>query len=217
MSVLLVCACIIFDILFICYDNKHHDRKSIVLKSLASLMFVLLALSLYKDKALLIVIALVFNMIGDIILIFRNKYPNIKDKLFMAGIVSFFIAHISILLYLIKLNITTVKFAFILSLIFYIILFSIFNRTLKVSGIIRVVGIIYTYVIMFTTSMAIINLAGLPTFSNLALLIGVVLFVISDIILIIFKFNKSDKNIMQIICRSIYYLSQLILALYVGL
>ena len=217
MSVLLVCACIIFDILFICYDNKHHDRKSIVLKSLASLMFVLLALSLYKDKALLIVIALVFNMIGDIILIFRNKYPNIKDKLFIAGIVSFFIAHISILLYLIKLNITTVKFAFILSLIFYIILFSIFNRTLKVSGIIRVVGIIYTYVIMFTTSMAIINLAGLPTFSNLALLIGVVLFVISDIILIIFKFNKSDKNIMQIICRSIYYLSQLILALYVGL
>lgn len=217
MSVLLVCACIIFDILFICYDNKHHDRKSIVLKSLASLMFVLLALSLYKDKALLIVIALVFNMIGDIILIFRNKYPNIKDKLFMAGIVSFFIAHISMLLYLIKLNITTVKFAFILSLIFYIILFSIFNRTLKVSGIIRVVGIIYTYVIMFTTSMAIINLAGLPTFSNLALLIGVVLFVISDIILIIFKFNKSDKNIMQIICRSIYYLSQLILALYVGL
>lgn len=217
MSVLLVCACIIFDILFICYDNKHHDRKSIVLKSLASLMFVLLALSLYKDKVLLIVIALVFNMIGDIILIFRNKYPNIKDKLFMAGIVSFFIAHISILLYLIKLNITTVKFAFILSLIFYIILFSIFNRTLKVSGIIRVVGIIYTYVIMFTTSMAIINLAGLPTFSNLALLIGIVLFVISDIILIIFKFNKSDKNIMQIICRSIYYLSQLILALYVGL
>lgn len=217
MSVLLVCACIIFDILFICYDNKHHDRKSIVLKSLASLMFVLLALSLYKDKALLIVIALVFNMIGDIILIFRNKYPNIKDKLFIAGIVSFFIAHISILLYLIKLNITTVKFAFILSLIFYIILFSIFNRTLKVSGIIRVVGIIYTYVIMFTTSMAIINLAGLPTFSNLALLIGIVLFVISDIILIIFKFNKSDKNIMQIICRSIYYLSQLILALYVGL
>lgn len=217
MSVLLVCACIIFDILFICYDNKHHDRKSIVLKSLASLMFVLLALSLYKDKVLLIVIALVFNMIGDIILIFRNKYPNIKDKLFIAGIVSFFIAHISILLYLIKLNITTVKFAFILSLIFYIILFSIFNRTLKVSGIIRVVGIIYTYVIMFTTSMAIINLAGLPTFSNLALLIGIVLFVISDIILIIFKFNKSDKNIMQIICRSIYYLSQLILALYVGL
>ena len=75
MSILLACACIIFDILFICYDNKHHDRKSIVLKSLASIMFVLLALSLYKDKALLIVIALVFNMIGDIILIFRNKSP----------------------------------------------------------------------------------------------------------------------------------------------
>lgn len=217
MSILLVCACIIFDILFICYDNKHHDRKSIVLKSLASIMFVLLALSLYKDKALLIVIALVFNMIGDIILIFRNKYSNIKDKLFMAGTVSFFIAHVLMLSYLIKLNITTIKFAFILSVIFYIILFLIFNRVLKVSGIIRVVGIIYTYVIMFTTSMAIINLAGLPTFDNLVLLIGIVLFVISDIILIIFKFNKSDKNIMQIICRSIYYLSQLILALYVGL
>lgn len=217
MSVLLICACIIFDICFIYHDNKYHDNKSIILKSLASLMFVLLALSLYKNKALLIIVALIFNMLGDIVLIFRNKYPNYKDKFFMCGTVSFFIAHVLMLSYLIKLNMDSIKIAFILSVILYVILYSVFSRVLKVSGIIRVMGIIYTYIIMFTTSTTIINYVNCPIYGNLVLLIGIILFVISDIILITFKFAKSDKNIMQIICRIIYYLSQLILALYVGL
>lgn len=217
MSVLLICACIIFDICFIYHDNKYHDNKSIILKSLASLMFVLLALSLYKNKALLIVVALIFNMLGDIVLILRNKYPNYKDKFFMCGTVSFFIAHVLMLSYLIKLNMNSIKIAFILSIVLYVILYSVFSRVLKVSGIIRVMGVIYTYIIMFTTSMSIINYINCPIYGNLVLLIGIILFVISDIILITFKFAKSDKSVIQIICRSIYYLSQLILALYVGL
>lgn len=217
MSVLLICACIIFDICFIYHDNKYHDNKSIILKSSASLMFVLLALSLYKNKALLIVVALIFNMLGDIVLILRNKYPNYKDKFFMCGTVSFFIAHVLMLSYLIKLNMNSIKIAFILSIVLYVILYSVFSRVLKVSGIIRVMGVIYTYIIMFTTSMSIINYINCPIYGNLVLLIGIILFVISDIILIAFKFAKSDKSVMQIICRIIYYLSQLILALYVGL
>lgn len=203
--------------LFIYNDNKYHNSLSILLKTLASLMFVLLAIRLYKGRALLVIIALSFDMLGDFVMILRNKFRKYKDLIFVLGTLSFFIAHILYSTYLIKLNPKCIPLGLFFNVILYLGVALYFLKTLDVHGKMKMLGACYLLIIMFTSGLAISNYINISSYANLVLMIASIIFICSDLILMIHKFNKNTKNYLQITYRVLYYISQLLLAIYVGL
>ncbi len=203
--------------LFIYNDNKYHNSLSILLKTLASLTFVLLAIRLYKGRALLVIIALSFDMLGDFIMILRNKFRKHKDLIFVLGTLSFFIAHILYSTYLIKLNPKCIPLGLMFNAILYLGVAMYFLRTLDVHGKMKMLGASYLLIIMFTSGLAISNYINASSYANLVLMVASIIFICSDLILMIHKFNKNAKNYLQITYRVLYYISQLLLAIYVGL
>lgn len=203
--------------LFIYNDNKYHNPLSILLKTLASLMFVLLAIRLYKGNTLLIIVALVFDMLGDFILILRNKYKNHKDLVFVIGTLSFFIAHILYSTYLIKLNPKCIPLGLVFNAILYLGVAMYFLKTLDVHGKMKMLGACYLLIIMFTSGLAISNYINVTSHANFVLMVASIIFICSDLILMIYKFNKNAKNYLQISYRILYYISQMLLAVYVSL
>lgn len=216
-SYLLIITGIIIDAFFIYNDSKYHNSLSIILKTLASLSFVLLALHLYKGHALLVVVALVFDMLGDFILILRNRYPKHKDLIFVFGTISFFIAHILYASYLLKLNPTCIKMGLIINIILYIIIALSFKKLLNVKGFIGILGACYLFIIMFNSGLSITNYHLVKTFDNFIYMLGSLIFISSDLVLMFHKFGKRHYGFLQIVYRILYYVSQLLLAVYVGL
>lgn len=208
---------IVLDGLFIYNDNKYHNSLSIPLKTLASLMFVLLGIRLYKGNGLLVLIALCFDMFGDFVMILRNKYKKYKDLVFVIGTLSFFIAHILLSTYLIKLNSKCIVPGIIINLILYICIALYFLRVLDAHGKMKMLGACYLLIIMFTTGLAISNFFYLNSIGNLLLMVALIIFISSDLVLINHKFNKHAKDSLQITYRILYYLSQILLAFYIGL
>ena len=193
-SYLIIIIGIIIDALFIYNDDKYHNSLSIVLKTSASLAFVLLAFHLYKGKGLLVIIALIFDMLGDFILILRNRYKKYKDIIFACGTISFFIAHI-----------------------LYVIIAIAFKLSLDVKGFIGTLGACYLFIIMFNSGLSITNYHLVPTHENFVYMVGSLFFISSDLVLTLHKFGKNSPDFLQIVYRVLYYVSQIILALYIGL
>lgn len=215
-SILLIVVGMVIDTLFIINDNKYHNGLSIILKTLASLCFVLLGIHNYKGNGLLVIVALSFDMLGDFILILRNINKKHKDLIFVSGTISFLIAHILFSIYLITLNHKAIKLGIIFNLIFFTIFAFTYLRKLNIDLKMKIFGSTYVFFIMFTSGISISNFIYNASFSNLLFMIASIIFVSSDLVLIVHKFMKST-NTLQIIYRVLYYISQLLLATYVGL
>ena len=209
---------VILDLAFIIVDDKFHGKSSIFLKTAASLLFVILALINYRGGfESLLIIGLVFDAIGDFILILRNIDKKHNDILYAIGTVSFFIAHLFILVYLSNLSKSILLPSVIITTLLYALIGVKFINSLNVKGILNKVGRVYLYTISLTCIASIIVLFVDYSFSNIILMIGLILFTISDFILVVHKFLLKSKNYLQPLYRVVYYASQLLVAIYIGL
>ncbi len=208
---------LILDFLFVYNDKKYKNKLSIYLKTLASLMFVILGFRLYKGNGLLVLIALCFDMLGDFILILRNKHKQFSDLVFAIGTISFFIAHILLSSYLIGINNTHLLQSMIINIVLYTCIVAFFQKTLNVHGKMKMLGACYLFIIMFTNGLVITNYFYCRNLSNLLLLIALLLFICSDLVLMYYKYGRYSKKSLQIIYRFVYYISQILLALYIGI
>lgn len=216
-SICLIVVGAILQALFIYNDNKYHNALSIVLKTLASLCFVLLAFYFYKEDRKLVFYALCLDALGDFILILRNVSKKHKDLIFVSGTISFFIGHILLSIYLISLNRSALKLGIIINLILFFCLALYFLRTLTAPIGMKMLGASYLFMIMFTSGLSISNYIGINSSANLLFMIASIIFISSDLILMAHKFNPKAKNFMQPTYRVLYYISQILLALYCGL
>lgn len=208
---------LIIDIIFVIHDHKAHDGFSIVLKTLASLSFVVISFYVYlkykSEYGILIILALIFDTLGDFVLILRNIYYKHKDLIYVLGTLSFLIGHIFLLVLLNKI----VKRAIILSILITTILFifsffTIIKKHIKDNKSL-VVASIYIYFILYILIVSILAIIKVRSIFLLIFLVGYFLFVLSDYILIIHKFSLVDRYYLQPLYRITYFVSQLILTL----
>lgn len=214
--VLIVIGCILQGT-FICNDNKYHNGLSILLKTLASLCFVILSFRL-TNEVKLVNYALILDCLGDFILILRNISPKkYKDLIFVCGTISFFIGHILLSIYLCKLNPSAIKLGIIINLILFFGVALYFLKTLTAPLGMKLLGGSYLFMIMFTSGLSISNFINIHSTANLIFMVGSIIFISSDLILMAHKFNPKAKNFMQPTYRILYYVSQIILAIYCGI
>lgn len=213
----------LFDIWFIIHDEKKHDAFSLVLKTLASLSFTVLAFvlsfsSANKVLSYLICGALICDLLGDVILILRNIIPSKHDLIYIIGTTCFFIGHIFLIIMLIINNPSIILRSILIASIMFVVCFVFIFRKLKMSKTFRIIGLFYLYFILYILAYAMSSYIGFNTKFELAFLFGYFLFCISDIILMHQKFSvKEVSPSLQPIYRLSYFISQILIALSIHL
>lgn len=142
----------------------------------------------FKTKNLLLS-ALAFSWIGDIILMFADK----SELYFIFGLVSFLIAHIIFILLFTKQekeNTTTNKLFWVGLIIVGIYLFGMLSLLYPSLGDLKIPVTVYAITISTMLLMAIKGYFNWSKPSNLTVLLGALIFVSSDSILAINKFHS---------------------------
>ena len=212
----------LIDILFIVHDDKKHDGLSIVLKFLASFSFVLLAFVVSKNTnyhllSKLLIGALIFDLLGDVVLILRNVLPSKHDLIYIVGTSCFFIGHIFLIIMLIINNPNMILKSILLSSVLFIICFSTIFMRLEMNKTFKIIGAFYLYFILYILAYSVCSYVDFSSKFELSFLFGYFLFCVSDIILMLQKFSKKSINCLQPIYRLSYFISQILIALSISL
>lgn len=195
----------------------NHKKYRFFLKILTCSHFLGLGIVsvLIKDIPLLdylILIGLIFSFIGDVFL-------GLKDKIkigFILGVSSFSIAQLYYLLYF-QMNYFNV-IPFILSLIFMFIFWRYIRNNTKIDFPSKAYFLfIYIFLLSSTLFSSIFNLIYYHNELNLILMIGCILFFISDITLFHVYFLKEKVSILKIIYLLFYHIAQLLIATFIFL
>lgn len=140
---------------------------------------------LSKPTYLLMLIALIFSLSGDVFLIFENASANY----FIAGLISFLLAHIAYsVLFAGKWNKKNTKNFIGTSLLLAVYGGALFFYLKDSLGPLKIPVIVYILTILFMAMTALGRFAKVPSLSFVLVLVGALCFVVSDSILAIDKF-----------------------------
>ncbi|MCR5267749.1 MAG: lysoplasmalogenase [Lachnospiraceae bacterium] len=208
---------IILQAVFIVREHKKKYVSAVILKGLASLMFVFigyLGYSLTSDTLYtkMILLGLCFGALGDVLLNLRFLSEKNGQKIFLIGILAFLIGHILYLVALIPQSDHLVASLIIGVVLAAALLIFIFCK-LNVKPAFKVFGVFYIGAVVLMTTVAVGNLISAPSKNRLLYAIGAVLFTISDIVLIFNTFGKKSKFSLRITNLAFYYAGQLLIAL----
>jgi len=182
-------------------SSFHNIAKPLILTSLI-LFFYLRSNHLMLKTRRLMLLALSFSLIGDVLIIF----DDISINYFLAGLVSFLLAHIMyIFVFLEKRNNSIKPIAYVTILLVYVFgLFYLLKDGLENMLIPVIIYIVAILTMAITTSL---RKGNVPSLSYNLVLVGTLLFVISDSFIALNKFYTSVPN-EHLIIMSTYALAQ---------
>lgn len=204
---------------FIAVEHRGKYLGAVILKGSASVIFVILGMYCMQSSenqkfATLIVAGLILGALGDVILNLRFLLKQHEQKTFICGTLSFFTGHILYLSALIPqckdIWIYIVSGAIASALL----LFWLFGQVENIKSGLKIFGIIYLGTITMMTSIAfgwLISSSG--SASAWVYVIGAVLFMLSDIVLIMNTFRSKKKFSMRVTNLTLYYFGQLLIAM----
>ena len=208
LNAILVCAVLAGDVCYTMFGGlwlKGLTSGFFVLLGIVNLIYLVLRKSKHVKFGLIMLVALVFSMIGDIVL-------NLGETGFMIGAGIFAIGHI---FYFISYGVLQ-KFKWtdlIASMVIFvpsclvITLVPIFDF----GGILmEIICVIYALIISLMLGKAIANLIREKSWINLIVVIGSFLFFFSDLMLLFSNFAEVSR-IFDILCLATYYPAQCVL------
>ena len=203
--------------LFIDREHKKEYTPALILKGCASACFVILGFITAKkagdaEFARFVVLGLCLGMGGDILLNLRFLFEKKGTLIFLVGILVFLAGHVMYLIALLPLC-SNVVLGLVLGAVFTaVILLWIFGQ-ITAKPAFKIFGVFYIGAIVIMTTIAIMNLIAGYSARNLIFAIGAVLFLLSDIILIINIFGGKDSKKLRTMNLSLYYIGQLCIAI----
>ena len=214
MTYLLVPLCLCLAAVFLLQESKKRYVPAVVLKGLASACFVILGflLSGGSPMAKLITAGLLLGCIADVLLNLRMVFPKKGQLIFLVGIVVFLSGHILYLIAILK-GAAPLWICVIIGVVLTALLMKwIFDR-ITAKKAFKIFGIVYIGAIMLLNCVAIGNLIVSPSAFTAVFAAGAVLFLLSDIVLILNTFGKETQQGLRVMNISLYYLGQLLIAL----
>lgn len=229
--------CVLATSIFISVRVNKGELAGVFSKTVASFCFIAFALLLLAQKVNLntysiygvvcLVLGLVLGLIGDILLDLKVVYPFHKDKYLYAGMTSFLVGHIFYIISMILFSYNEINFfanhllpfflVIVGAAILTVITWLVSKKVLKLnydrfSAFVN----IYTFVLIFTTLLSLYIACVVSTIPMYVLTIGFVLFLASDLVLSMQYFGGKlmDKKLI-IINHALYYLAQIIIAMFV--
>ena len=219
--ILLVFAVILASVFTIRRGTKT-DAVSLLLKTVASLLFILLGLfgvllSPVKTFPLLAVAGLVCGLIGDIFLDLKFVYPQDEDLHTFSGFGAFMLGHlfyISFMLFTYGPSLAGAGIACGAGILVGIVIFAT-PKLMKLNyGKYRSISSIYAGLLVFVTVYALcLELMTGHSLAKLLFFLGLVLFLLSDLILSQIYFgNEKNTTINKILNHATYYAGQILIA-----
>lgn len=217
MKTLFIILCLIIMSVFIYYEKKEKFVIAVVLKGLASLMFVLLGYECSKvigntEFHKLVKIGLILGLIADILLNLRFVFKAKGKIVFLVGILVFLSGHILYLCALIP-TVNNVILPLVIGIVLTAIIIKWIFTQIEAAKAFKIFGIFYIGAIVIMNCFAFANLLQDPSNTRYIIFtIGAVSFLISDIVLILNTFGKTTKFSLRITNLSLYYIGQLLIA-----
>ena len=224
--------CYVMQFVFLYVEYKKKFVLSLLFKGGASLCFIWLGLLslihplqatgilqnnfIPSDSSFrnLIIAGLIADAIGDVVINLRYVHKKSRILTFLLGTLAFYTGHILYLVALIPFsqNLSVcIAFGTVAAVI---ILWTIFYSLRYIQPLFKLFGVIYITTITYMVSVSLGNLLLNPTLIHTKLFaIGAVLFLISDILLIMNTFGKKKNYIIRVSNLILYYTGQLLIAL----
>lgn len=205
--------------IFIIVDYKGEPKKALMMKTLASIGFVSVAISAFiygngdGEYFKFILCGLILGLIGDVALALRAVYEEKKDKYFIIGLGAFLLGHIAYSIEFAKISSITLIEIIIAAII--VTLFVIFGKLVKLQyGNMKpfVIGYMCVISIMVVKAVSIAITIGISE-ANMLIAVGAVLFAISDMILAFIYFWNRKVKVLSPLNLITYYGGQLLIAL----
>lgn len=200
--------------------KAEHEQKyvlAVILKGLASLMFVIMGYLAYTrvnnifNK--IFCYGLIFGLIGDILLNLRFVFAKQGQKIFLVGILFFLIGHLFYLYGLLKqARHVWVWYCIIAGALAAALLLRYIFRTMEIKKAFKIFGIFYLGAVFIMCALAIGMAIFMPGKRRLVYCIGAILFTASDVILIFNTFSGTTKYSLRKANIFLYYLGQLLIA-----
>lgn len=206
--------CLILAGLFLWIENQGKYVAAVVLKGLASLCFVVLGLlaSPGTHMARLIVTGLVLGCVADVMLNLRWVFKEKGQLIFLVGILVFLSGHIFFLAAILPMCSSKLLCILIGVVLTALLMMWIFKQ-ITAKKAFKIFGVFYIGAIMILNCVAIGNLISDPSAFTGIFAAGAVLFLISDIVLILNTFGSETKMSLRITNIGLYYIGQLLIAL----
>ena len=216
--ILLIAAGAILETLFIMQSYRRRNVAGILLKTTASLLFVLPGLYCMRLRgqstyALYVVIGLALGMLGDFLLALRYLNPKMHDLCFISGTLAFFAGHVLYILAVLTAAPRAWTYAIPLTLVALGVA-GFYSHAMQVrAGKIMPLGVVYIGCVIFVAST---SLTGALLTSDRALFmffLGGLCFSLSDNMLVVLSFGKNDSPYRNAVLHVLYYMAQIFIAL----
>ena len=211
---ILIPLCLILAGIFLWTEKQEKYISAVILKGLASLCFVILGIltSPGTHMAKLIVVGLVLGCVADVMLNLRWVFKAKGQMIFLVGILIFLAGHI--FYFAAVLPICTSKLVCILAgVVLTALLMMWIFKQITAQKAFKIFGVFYIGAIMILNCVALGNLISAPSSFTGIFATGSVLFLISDIVLILNTFGPETKMSLRITNIGLYYIGQLMIAL----
>lgn len=211
--IILTAACIVLAGAFILQEKQENYVPAVILKGAASLCFVLLGvLNAPKGNlmATKIVIGLLLGMIADVLLNLRFVVKNGKP-VFLVGILVFLAGHIMYLLAVFPM-VRSKWIVLIAAVVLTALLMKWIFSKITAEKAFKIFGIVYIGAIVLLNCAAISNLITAPGAFTAVFATGAVLFLVSDIVLILNTFGPKSEFRLRVTNLSLYYAGQILIA-----
>ena len=211
---LLIPLCLGLAALFLWQESQKTYVPAVLLKGAASACFVVLGFLLSGGTRMekLITTGLLLGCIADVLLNLRYVFEKKGQLVFLVGILVFLTGHVFYLLAIWNMAKNALLCAVIGAVLTALLMVWIFRRiTAKMAF--KVFGVVYLGAIMLLNTVAIGNLIAAPSAFTAIFAAGALLFLISDIVLILNTFGKETRQSLRVTNISLYYVGQLLIAL----
>ena len=211
---LLIPLCLCLAAVFLWQESKKNYVPAVVLKGAASACFVILGclLSPGTGAAKLIVTGLLLGCVADVLLNLRYVFVKKGQLVFLVGILVFLTGHIFYLAAILRGGrhwLVCTVLGVVLTALLMVWIF----RRITAKTAFKVFGVVYIGAIMLLNTVAVGNLIASPSAFTAIFAVGALLFLISDIVLILNTFGKQTKQSLRVTNISLYYVGQLLIAL----
>ena len=205
--------CLCLAALFMWTETKENYMGAVILKGLASLCFVLVGVMAGNGGQLakLIVTGLLLGCVADVLLNLRWVFPKKGQLIFLVGILVFLGGHVVYLAAVLPMADNWAVCVVVGVVLTALLMKWIFSK-ITAKKAFKIFGVFYLGAIMLLNCVAVSNLMTAPSAFTGLFAAGALLFLISDIVLILNTFGPKSKFSLRVTNLSLYYIGQLLIA-----
>ena len=205
--------CLCLAALFMWTEKKENYMGAVILKGLASLCFVLVGVMAGNGGQLakLILTGLLLGCIADVLLNLRWVFPKKGQLIFLVGILVFLGGHVVYLAAVLPMADNWAVCVVVGVVLTALLMKWIFSK-ITAKKAFKIFGVFYLGAIMLLNCVAVSNLMTAPSAFTGLFAAGALLFLISDIVLILNTFGPKSKFSLRVTNLSLYYIGQLLIA-----